>query len=400
MENLIHKDSSCKSIPEASPSETRGQTRISCPPQVVIGLDTLEISLHLSIQDYSIFDKLSFCKKEVQDTFNSSVAFNFGSKEFFKWNLQRTGTKLYPYVLRSGDISLLLSSRKGDSTIPNCKIEFGSISSHNDVFEIYRMLLAWLHCYGFTVRKEIISRVDLACDCIGVSINDIHVSSGDRWITRARKFSVFYEDWNLTGIMLGKGSMALRIYDKAIELKKDSYKAMFFYNLWNLSLTDDSEIPITRVEFQFRRDVLKQFAIPVNTVKELQKNIDTLWQYASSKWARLTNSSVDRKNKNHQRSESSPFWKIIQSVIFNLPSSPNKRLKNVVCKNLKSLRDQARGCLLNVVAAAGHDPADFFGILATVQDIVSQDFSEFMTDHYSKFFKKFNVRLNECYVGF
>ena len=400
MEILTHNDSGCNSIPKPSPSGTKGQTRISCPSPLVSGLDTLEISLYLNIEDYSIFEKLSFFKKEVQTTFNSSVAFSFHTKEYFRWNLQRTGTKLYPYVLRSGDISLLLSSREGDSTIPNCKIEFGSVSSHNDVFGTYKRLLKWLTVYGFTVRKEVVSRVDLACDCIGTPIADTFVSSPERWITHARKFNIYFMDWNLTGVMLGSGSMALRVYDKALELRKDSSKAMFFYELWDLSLTDASEIPVTRVEFQFRRDILKQFAVPVNTVHDLQKNLDTLWQYACTKWARLSDSPVDRKNNNHQRSESSSFWKQIQSVIFNFPSFPNKRIKGIVSKNLKALRAQARGCLLNVAAASGHDPDDFFGIIATVQDVVSQDFSEFMSDRYSEFVKLFDVRLNECYVGF
>lgn len=400
MEILTHNEPSCKSFSRPAGSGTKGQTRVSRPFQIVSGLDCLEISLHLDIQDNSIFDKLSFYKKEVQTTFNSSVAFSFHSKEYFKWNLQRTGTKLYPYVLRCGDISLMLSSRDGESTIPNCKIEFGSISAHNGVFDIYKRLLQWLAVYGFTVRKDIVSRVDLAVDCVGLCITETHVSNPERWITRARKFSIYFQDWNLTGVMLGKGSIALRVYDKALELRNDSTKALFFYDLWNLPLSSASDTPVTRVEFQFRRDILKEFAIPVNTVKDLQKNLDTVFQYACTKWSRLSDSPVDRKNNNHQRSESSAFWKRVQSAVFNFPASPNQRIKKVLSKNLKSLRAQARGCLLNVAAASGHDPDDFFGIIATVQDVVSQDFSEFMTDRYSDFVKLFDVRLNECFVGF
>ncbi len=377
-----------------------GQTRISCPPQLVTGVDKLEVSLHLNISSYTVFEHLSFLKKEIQTTLAASGSFNFKSKEFFSWNLQRTGTKLYPYVLRSGDVTLLLSSRDPDSIIPNCQIEVGSVSCQDDSFHTYETILKWLKIYGFTVKEEVVSRVDLSVDCIGTPIDGNGFSRPDRWISRARKFSIYYEDWNFTGIMLGKGNMAMRIYDKSRELKKDKVKALFFFKLWNISPEDAESIPVTRVEFQFRRPTLKEFKVPVTTVKQLRKNMDSLWQYACQDWARLSCQSIDRKNNNHQRAVISEFWQKIQSVVFNFPTPQNIRRRKNLTKNIIALREQARGCILNLAAASGHDVDDFFGIIKTCTDAVADDLAAFMSDRYSDFVKLFEMRRNEIYVGF
>jgi len=396
MEILINNDEERK----MDTSSVGGRTGVSRPLQLVQGYDRLEVSLHLSIDDHSLFDDLAFWKKKCQTSFGDSIPFNFGNREFFSWNLKRKGNKLFTYILESGDISLCLSDRSADSTIPNCKIEFGSVTCHSDLFKRYELILGWLRAYGLNLEKEIVSRVDLCLDFVGLHIGKTHVSNPDLWVTRARKFNLYYQDWNLTGVMLGKGVIALRVYDKALEIASNPTKALFFYDLWNLSLPTAKKIPVTRVEFQFRRDVLKEFSSPVTTVQELRESVDSLWQYATTRWARQADSPVDRKNRNQDKVNISDFWQMVQGVLFNIPLLAGRRCKKNLHKNIESLKAQARGCLLSIAAAAGHDPDDFFGIIATVSDTITTEFSEFMTDRYSDFVKLFNVRARECYVGF
>ncbi len=389
----------------SSARKKEGQTRISCPSVVVNsihpGIDTLQVSIHANIQNYSIFDDLKFFKKQLQAGFGTSLPFNFGEKEFFKFNLQRIGTKFYPYVLTSGDITLLLSSRSSDSQIPNIKIEIGSISSQDNLFQNYSLILAWLKVYGITVEKEIISRVDISVDCIGTKIKSLDICNQDKWISRARKFSVYYENRKITGIMLGKGQIALRIYDKSYELQKDLIKSNFFQKLWKIPTDLDlKDIPVTRIEFQFRRSFLKELAIPVTNIQDLKKNIDSLWQYSTKKWARFSKNIVDRNSRNQDKAKTAKIWKKIQNIVFNFPSLPNKRIKKNLVKNLIALRAQARGCLLNLVAACGHEPDDFFGIMDTVSTAITNDFADFITNRYNDFAKLLNQRQRECYIGF
>ena len=363
---------------------------------VKTGVDKLEVSLSLNIENHGILNRLENLKKIVQETIAPCILVDFDRHKVFKWNLQRAGTRLYPYVLRSGDITLLLSTRDGESPIPNCRIEIGSVSSQENAFGIYQDLVEWLEFYGLKRIDEVVSRVDLAADAIGTEIDGLKVSDKNRWISRARKFVVYYEDWDITGIMLGKGSLALRVYEKSIELQKNKEKAKFFYDLWQCK----EGTPVTRVEFQLRREVLKEFATPMNTVAELSQNIDAVWQYCVNDWARFASRSVDRKNDNQNREESSSFWKKIQKAIFNLRQPGTHRIKSNLHKNLAALRKQARGCLLNFAAAAGHSADDFYGIMGTIQDVIQEEFSNYMTHKYDEFAKLFRIRRNEVYIGF
>ncbi len=392
-----YKSSSCR--------KKEGQTRISCPSVLVNsiqpGIDTLHVSIHANIENYSVFDDLKFIKKQLQAGFGTSLPFNFGQKEYFRFNLNRIGTKFYPYVLTSGDITLLLSSRSVDSQIPNIKIEIGSISSQDDLFGVYYRLLHWLKVYGFTVEREIISRVDVAVDCIGQNIIDLDINNQDKWISRARKFSIFYENRKLTGVMLGKGQIALRVYDKITELQKDLIKLQFFRNLWKIPEEINlKDISVTRFEFQFRRSFLKELAIPITTVQDLKKNIDSLWQYATKEWTRFSENIVDRISRNQDKAKIAVIWKKIQNIVFNFPALPNKRTKKKLQKNLIALRAQARGCILNLVAACGHEPDDFFGIMNTISTAITDDFSDFMIKRFNDFYKLLEQRKRECFVGF
>jgi hypothetical protein len=392
----LHPSSSrCNYVPLPAQS-ARVQTRISCTPRFVTGIDKLEVTLWLSCQSPEIFERFAFLKNQAQVHDQSAVPITFSGKKHFKWNLQRVGTKQFGFVLSSGDITMQLSSRSPESSFPNCRIEIGSVTCQGHGFTIYRRLLDWLRIHGFHVEKELVSRVDLATDCLNVDIDGLGASLRERWITKAKKFSLYYEGLHLTGIMLGKGDICLRIYDKARELNSDKTKKQFFNSLWKC----EEDTPVTRVEFQLRRPVLKDLKLPVNTVQELEENIDSLWQFCCKDWARLARRSVDRKNRNYHLIILSSLWRKIQAVIFRCPSPPNFRSKKNLTKNIIALRDQARGCILNLAAAVGHDADDYDGILTTCMDAVVNDLSDFMTHRYSDFVKLFEIRQNQCFVGF
>jgi Replication initiation factor. len=324
MSKLYPCSSRCNYVP--LPAQSVGvQSRISCTPSFVTGIDKLEITLWLSCQSSEIFERFAFLKNQAQMNDISTVPVTFGGKKHFKWNLQRVGTKQFGFVLRSGDITMQLSSRSPDSSFPNCRVEIGSISCQEHGFTIYRRLLDWMRIHGFQVEKELVSRVDLATDCLNVNIDGLGASLRERWITKAKKFSVYYDGLHLTGIMLGKGDICLRIYDKSRELNSNKTKKQFFKSLWQC----EEDTPVTRVEFQLRRPVLKDFELAVNTVRELEENIDSLWQFCCTDWARLARRSVDRKNRNYDLVILSTLWRKIQAVIFRYPSPSNFRSKKI-----------------------------------------------------------------------
>lgn len=377
-------------------ASARGQARISCPPQISTGLDKLEVSLWLSCEDRELFSRLSKMKKDCQALDLPLMPIDFGDKKIFHWNLSRTGTKQYSFVLRSGDITLQLSTRDHESNFPNCRIEIGSISCQEHSIRIYDRLIQWLELYGLKRVNELVSRVDLAVDLLGINIESLDVFNRRKWICRARDMATYTKGFDLTGLMLGKGSICLRVYDKTLELRNNKTKKEFFLSLWEC----EKDTPVTRVEFQFRREIMKEMKIQMDTVAELEKNVDSLWQYASTKWARLASQSIDQKNNHQDRAEISEIWTRVQGALFSFPQMANFREKKTLTKNLLALRDQARGCILNLAAAVGHDEDDFFGIIKTCSEAISNDLADFMSDRYNDYIKLFKIRRNQCYVGF
>lgn len=397
---FIHRSTSPNSKTALEGAVSSGsEARVSHSPQVVYipSLDWLEVNMHVEIPD-RFYNRALSAKHLAQTGELSEIPFFLDDEEYYPWNVSRMGTRYYSIVLSSGDIKIFLSSRTHESHIPNCKVEYGSLSSQKGAFEHHRDIKAILQLMGFRIHKETIARIDLCADFLNIAISDLNIEKPDNWISRARKFSVYYDSGRLTGCMLGSGSILMRAYDKSDETKKNQIKSDYFHEeKWKCP----EGTKVTRIEFQIRREALKSFLIPVETPQQIEGNLDTLWKYLSQDWARLADCPVDKKNKNQGRASISQFWQTVQSVTYLLPvpSFKNRRIKKQLHKNLISLREQARGCLLNLAAAAGHDVDDFFGIIGTCIDAMSTDLAEYMSHHSEKFKRKFTTRRNECFVG-
>lgn len=85
-----------------------------------------------------------------------------------------------------------------------------------------------------------------------------------------------------TGFSFGGGDLLLRIYDKTQEIK-NSHKE-WFLELWG-DIPDGG--PVTRVEYQIRRNILRSFNPPINTPAELFDSIEKIWDYLCHSWFRL-----------------------------------------------------------------------------------------------------------------
>lgn len=94
----------------------------------------------------------------------------------------------------------------------------------------------------------------------------------------------------------------LRIYDKRLEIAKGKTK-WWFYKIWGV----DIETPVWRMEFQLRREILKQSG--VNTMDDLQARAGGLWKYLTTEWCsfRLPDDANTSRRTVH------PWWKAVQA---------------------------------------------------------------------------------------
>ncbi|WP_319549327.1 hypothetical protein [Desulfogranum marinum] len=397
-QNVIEGESfSSSEVRDVPLRDEKGQTCITCPPQLVTGIDTLDVSIWLEWPDHSFLELVDERKQIVQETNMKSLSFNFWGIDF---NIHRTGRNLFPYHLSRGDAHLLLNNRSSTDSFCTGRIEVGSISCWSPGYiETFDYLLRFLEVQGAKLIRETVSRVDLACDTIDISLSQTKVDDQSRWVKRAKQFSIHHDGNTLSGITLGKGDIMLRIYDKVKELKdkQATSKQELFSKLWKQEKFD--HLPVTRTEFQLRRPILNQFSNEngnkVNTVAEIKNSLQTLWEYCTQQWARHACKSVDRENNNQKHIENSSFWQLVSSAQFS-GSIVLKRLLPVPKINIDPLIAQGTGCLLTVAAAAGHDVDDIDGIAETIKKIAHDQLKKFHKDRYSEFSRRFCKRRNDA----
>jgi len=379
-DNSPIKDGSRSGPAGAGAVAVGAQALISCAPLLVSGLDTIVLSLSLKIPE-SLLVELKEAKEKIQLGQDMAGLWHPGQTELFSWELSRTGLKLFPYVLRQGDITLCLSSRAADSAIPNGQLSIGSLSSNNNPADLLAMIKKWCLLYGISFVKETVSRVDLYAD-FEVPIQKQHLSSQSRIVTRACKIANYFSNRKLSGVQVGTSAIVLRCYDKLLEMqeKQATTKQEFFTVLWGRAPEH-----VTRVEYQLRREALYDFFRHSCTFAELTAKIPDLWAYLTSDWFRLAARSVDRKNRNQSREPVSPFWFAVQCA-FNLFSPVAIRAKRLKVFNLKALVQQAGGIMATIAAGVGMAFEDIAGMLHLMDETIGRQLESVLSEKGDKDF--------------
>lgn len=368
--------------------------------RVYHGIDFMKVSFWLDWDgNRDFFEILDRKKDSMQAT--ESVEFLPVVLRGTEWNLSRTGVRLFNYRLISGDVVLLLSSRGASSNFPSARLEIGSLSSQTVLPTILldvRSLFSALNC---KIVKEQVSEVHLSADFIGIDIKDLSLDNKDRWISRARDFVPSYQSWKLSGCSLGKGDIMLRCYDKILELKRSVHKQEIFADLWGLDSFDSS--PVTRVEYQLRRPILKNFR-GIDTFDNgltspdvLLQALQSLWSYCTTDWSRFSSTVIDRENKHQQRATISSFWEAVRGVVWT-NAFKVRREKKISHKDLDSLRKQVRGGMMTVLSFFLQDIYDFNEINCLAKRFIEEDLLSFQQDE-SEFIKRMMLKRNAVLLG-
>lgn len=379
----------------ASRRETKGgKTRITCPLTVVNGLDFLKISFWLEWDSGDFFGELERLKEYIQSGEDNSAPFHVPGG--FDWNLHRTGTSRYNFRLTSGDLTLLLNRRRSDGVVPTARLEIGSLSCWSPGFLlIYERITRWLQVLGATIVRESVSEVHLAADFVGVDINSLKIEDEDRWVSRVHKFNIHKDRRRLSGITLGKGDIMLRIYDKVLELVTAPHKQIVFAEIWQSEAY--AVQPVTRVEFQIRRSVLKEFDGKIETVKNLLFSLNALWHYCTHSWCRFCDKPVDR-NHNQSKAKNSEFWNTV-SVLDWTGVHLIERKKRRQNKSLDHIKANLRGMAMTASAFSDPHPEDLDHIIGVAQNIIREELTRLYKDDLATFTERMKRKRNEIYCN-
>lgn len=139
------------------------------------------------------------------------------------------------------------------------------------------------------------------------------------WVRRAKRVSNHVMGQTFTGYSFGLGGdLSARLYDKTQELKKS--KKDYLKDIWK-EKGWDGESKVWRLEFQFKRSVLKEHQ--AGSVEELLKQLCSLWRYSTTSWLKLTIPS--ETDTTQSRWPLHPVWEALSNVDWGVPEKDYKR---------------------------------------------------------------------------
>ncbi len=265
-------------------------------------------SLYLSYQGDlfpNIDQKLAKLKKIAQSDRQAQQAkaqLKIGDHLF---EVKDKGTSMFSYILEDNAFRIQLSRPSKSVPMAYVKIssEYLTYKTPADAAKHLYEILGQLGSAQFSAN---VSRIDLFVDF--VSFQDMEAWTREAWVTRASSVNAYAIDNRFTGWAIGMGGViAARLYDKIFELCKSNKG--YLIPLWEMGGRQEGD-PVWRLEFEFKRDFLKQKGLV--TLTEVSANLNGLWSYATTEWLKLTEPNPDDATR--ARWPIHPLWQALSSV--------------------------------------------------------------------------------------
>ncbi len=252
------------------------------------------------------------------------------------------GQGQFPWMLKTKDITVYISGGHWNGV---ASVRFSShyLWSCRGVLEALIKIQVFLDDLFKDEMYLQVSSVDLCADVAGWQGVETLDRSRD-FVSRSRKRGVYEEtdmiagsrDYSMgltrTGFDFargkhGPGALSCRIYDKTRELKTSGKD--WFVDLWAMNGWCETDGPVWRVEFSFKREALHELQQEVSNevlfhgvedAYELPERLALLWAYAAGQvdggpdgqpdgWLRCV---VPNEDKNRSRWPTHPVWLAIQ----------------------------------------------------------------------------------------
>ncbi|QKF73278.1 hypothetical protein AFAEC_1127 [Aliarcobacter faecis] len=151
---------------------------------------------------------------------------------------------------------------------------------------------------------------------------------------------LFFSGLKFTGFSIGKGAEMLRIYNKTHKIEKDKKTAFVKYLSWEQNPKYDDTKTVWRIEFQLRREKLKELCSSFGLIE----NLDSLLKSISSIWNYLINTFVLKDFSNKECQEIQSGYKINDDEIIILSQEAiKKRFQRAVIHPLWLFMSEFKG---------------------------------------------------------
>jgi hypothetical protein len=215
------------------------------------------------------------------------------------------GSSMFSYVLEDNAFRIQLS--RPSKSVPMAYVKISSeYLTHQLPADAEKHLYQILSQLGSVQSSAHVSRIDLFVDF--VSFQNMEAWTREAWVTRAASVNAYAIDNRFTGWAIGMGGViAARLYDKIFEICKSNKG--YLIPLWEIAGRLEGD-PVWRLEFEFKRDFLKQKGLV--TLTEVLANLNGLWSYATTEWLKLTMPNPDDQTR--ARWPVHPLWQALSTV--------------------------------------------------------------------------------------
>jgi hypothetical protein len=191
-----------------------------------------------------------------------------------------------------------------------------------------------------------VSRLDLHSDWQGI---EIKANERSNFVTYSERRALYEVGEEMSGLTFGKrgGSLLCRIYDKSREMQDKGHD--WWPDVWGSAY--DPEQKVMRVEFEFARAGLRDFA--VDTPEDAFERAASLWSYGTCKWLSLR---VPTADDTRSRWPVDPRWELIERSSLAGGCAPAERIKEGERQGtLRQYRKLATGVLSSMALPMGTD---------------------------------------------
>lgn len=315
------------------------------------GIDSLSLAITLRWRDERAFERLAELKqlaKEHDD--GEPIAVTVGPEESrARFEIKPHGGKGYEWLLIGREMTIKLGNWLVPKQRPSAMVDVRSetLWMHGAKAAVERVR-AILTAMGADVLETKPSRLDLCVDFL-LPEREWLDHLPNHFVTRARKNSTWRTGREVSGFTIGSGALSARIYDKPREIGEQSHKDWMF-DTWGIPTVPDGH-RIIRVEFQIRRDALRETKI--NSWNDVRTKLLRAWAYCSKRWLRL----AQDPGLHHTQQRLLPWWAIVQDGFRGAQQAEPLVREKSVNADLRRLSAQSVGTLCSIAALGLGDRA-------------------------------------------
>ncbi len=285
-------------------------------------IDTLVLSFDILWENNSFFfATLTEAKSMAQSNKKEfPIPFRIDDKhDDYLFNIKEFGSKGYEWILTNQEYSLVIGKWFKPQAMPSVILTIRSETLwRKGPYAAIQFIINFLTTAGGKIQKTRVSRLDLCVDTLfplslwSTDILNYAVTRAASDSDHNELFQTHRNHKKLSTIDIGKGKIKVRLYDKPLEIQQRSNKTWFF-DIWNLKDVP-KDYKVIRVEFQLRREVLKELGI--DSIEDLFRLIHNAWSYCTINWLKFQ----DNPGKQSHQRKTFPWWEKIQNGFNNIPA--------------------------------------------------------------------------------